>query len=281
MCVSWLFSQVLAEEFSGAICSGGEPCAQLNVMPTAQPFWRNGKPICASRLSQFGLTLRLLTADCGAALLTWFRADFLVRTSASPAGVMAWTDSAPVSGERWRGSFAMWDPDSYTWRTHQCSLLGGYTEFSETWPSSGSMRNGECWEHPMLEHRTYESEFGFLPTPVTLDFGSCLERSVQQVESALWPTPTVKGNYNRKGLSSKSGDGLATAVSRDVKNRCLDELGYAIEGTGPTGPLNPFWVEWLMGWPIGWTALLTALGNGQVPRVAATAWRELARRARR
>jgi hypothetical protein len=21
------------------------------------------------------------------------------------------------------------------------------------------------------------------------------------------------------------------------------------------GPLNPDWVEWLMGWPIGWTAL--------------------------
>lgn len=22
-----------------------------------------------------------------------------------------------------------------------------------------------------------------------------------------------------------------------------------------TGPLNPEWVEWLMGWPIGWTEL--------------------------
>jgi DNA (cytosine-5)-methyltransferase 1 len=26
--------------------------------------------------------------------------------------------------------------------------------------------------------------------------------------------------------------------------------------TGPSGgPLNPTWVEWLMGWPLGWTAL--------------------------
>jgi hypothetical protein len=24
---------------------------------------------------------------------------------------------------------------------------------------------------------------------------------------------------------------------------------------GETGQLNPLWVEWLMGWPLGWTAL--------------------------
>jgi hypothetical protein len=28
----------------------------------------------------------------------------------------------------------------------------------------------------------------------------------------IWPTPTVHGNYNKQGLSAKSGDGLATAV---------------------------------------------------------------------
>jgi len=30
--------------------------------------------------------------------------------------------------------------------------------------------------------------------------------------SGFWPTPTVNGNYNRKGVSKTSGDGLATAV---------------------------------------------------------------------
>lgn len=47
-----------------------------------------------------------------------------------------------------------------------------------------------------------------------------------------WATPTVHGNYNRRGLSSKSGDGPATQVG---------------------GKLNPTWVEWLMGWPLDWT----------------------------
>ena len=31
-------------------------------------------------------------------------------------------------------------------------------------------------------------------------------------EGCLWPTPSVHGNYNRRGLSENSGDGLATAV---------------------------------------------------------------------
>ncbi len=55
----------------------------------------------------------------------------------------------------------------------------------------------------------------------------------RQARSYL-PTPTVCGNYNRKGASPTSGDGLATVVG---------------------GQLNPMWVEWLMGWPLGWTDL--------------------------
>jgi hypothetical protein len=81
----------------------------------------------------------------------------------------------------------------------------------------------------------------------------------------------LKGNYNRKGLNSKSGDGLATAVSkfptptaRDYRGvqrperrrerRLESSRGIPLnEAVG--GLLNPTWVEWLMGWPIGWTAL--------------------------
>ena len=57
----------------------------------------------------------------------------------------------------------------------------------------------------------------------------------------LWPTPTVCGNYNRKGASATSGGGLAT-VAHGVAAR-VDRL--------------------------------KALGNGQVPQCAANAWRLL------
>lgn len=39
--------------------------------------------------------------------------------------------------------------------------------------------------------------------------GTLIEAVSQRTE---WPTPTVNGNYNKAGLSAKSGDGLATAV---------------------------------------------------------------------
>lgn len=91
----------------------------------------------------------------------------------------------------------------------------------------------------------------------------------------LWPTPTVNGNYNRKGLSATSGDGLATAVrmwptpqasdNRDrgnlssgaVRKRMAagKQLMLSQLVSEKSGALNPTWVEWLMGFPLGWTAL--------------------------
>ena len=44
-------------------------------------------------------------------------------------------------------------------------------------------------------------------------------------------TVTVKGNYNRKGASSRSGDGLATQIG---------------------GAPSPRWLEWYQGFPVGW-----------------------------
>lgn len=279
--MSWLFSQALVEAFSGGSSLDGEPCAQLNVMPTAQPFWRSGKPMDASRLSRFGLTLRLLTADRGEELLTWFRAGFPVKTSASPDQETGLTASAAGSGRRWRGSFAKWDPASSTWKTAQCSLLEDSDEFSETWPRSGSMRSGECYQRPELEPHTSARESGLLPTPVAVDTGAYFNRSASDgaalrptlgamAKYDLWPTPTVKGNYNRKGLSKSSGDGLATAVRFRTPNatdgaKWSKQTQAEREAKGQQvrlchqldagGALNPTWVEWLMGWPLGWTAL--------------------------
>jgi DNA (cytosine-5)-methyltransferase 1 len=83
-----------------------------------------------------------------------------------------------------------------------------------------------------------------------------------------WPTPTVCGNHNRKGASATSGDGLATAVKKwptpTAGADCLGAFGGSnaravmrtlVSESELYGPLNPTWVEWLMGWPLGWTDL--------------------------
>ena len=274
--MSWLFSQALVAEYSQATAWAGEPCAQLSVMPTQHKFWRNDKTLEPSDLSRFGLTCAALTDDRGADLLMWFREASLARTSALPAEVQALKAHAVACGATWRASLARFDPASCTWRTAQPSLLADSEECSVIWPRSGMTVGGQCWELPTLTP----------PTSVT--------------DSGLWPTPTVCGNYNRKGASATNGDGLATAVKNwptptaslgtkggRVTPRKSREGGTLIEAVSsrtfstPTardwrsgkaseatmernsrplseqigGLLNPTWVEWLMGWPIGWTDL--------------------------
>ena len=200
-------------------------------------------------------------------------------------------------------SLAWYDQNSYSWRTYQQSLVEGWESYSETFPRAGTMQNGCAYELPMLER------------PIIEIGGSCL-RDV--------PTPTVCGNNNRKGLSQKSGDGLATWAKRKMmptpcasdatagavigendvfvenkngtlrkvnKNGVNGSLGlgryvkmfptpcsrdykggrkaetlskagrtetnslpdYVNAQNQATGQLNPQWVEWLMGWPQGWT----------------------------
>lgn len=63
--------------------------------------------------------------------------------------------------------------------------------------------------------------------------------------TAKLPTPTVKGNYNRKGASATSGDGLATAVG---------------------GTLHPRFVEWMLGAPKDWTACLVTPTEARAKR---------------
>ena len=222
--MSWLFSRVLVEEFSEAICSDGEQSAPLSGSPIPQAFCAPDKMKAFSRVSRFGMTFGPLTEDRGEELLTWFRGAFPVKTFPQPEKVQGSTESEAECGPKWRGSFAKYDPDSCSWKTHQCSLLGGLTEYSETWPRWGSMRNGECWERPMLAHLTNETEFG------------------------LWPTPDancgMRGTTETWMPTRPSGQPAQYSINQAVRDR---------EGVG--GSLNPTWVEWLMGWPLGWTDL--------------------------
>ena len=183
-----LSSPAQVGESSEDICLDGALSARLNESRTPQAFLCSDRTTAYSRLSRFGMTFAHLTADRGEELLMSYREGFHVRTSAQQDEESESTAPSLDSGWRCRGSFVKYDPDTCSWRTPQCSLLEGSDEYSETWPRWGLMRDGECSEQTTLARRT------------------------DATESGLWPTPTVCGNYNRKGASATSGDGLATAV---------------------------------------------------------------------
>lgn len=92
----------------------------------------------------------------------------------------------------------------------------------------------------------------------------------EAVKRSMWPTPCAR---DWKGASSgfQAGKDLPgfvkrwpTPAAQDAKNSTLppsqagrDSIPGALlqSGQSPGGQLNPQWVEWLMGYPIGWTEL--------------------------
>lgn len=85
---------------------------------------------------------------------------------------------------------------------------------------------------------------------------------IAETASGLLPTPTVRGNYNKPRPGAKSGYGLDTAT-RLLPTPCARDWrsgkGRDWNGHSPQLPevvgglLNPLFVEWMMGFPAGWT----------------------------
>jgi len=298
--MSWLFSQVLVEEYLEDISLDGEQSVPLSGSNTQQAYCAPDKMTGFSRLSRFGMTYKPLTDTLGEELLTLYREGFLAKTSQPRGEGLELMENDQECGEKWRGSFVKFDPDRHLWKTHQCSLLGDLEEFSETWPQWGLMRDGECWEQRTLEQTIRETESGFVPngedkfhTPNTtgLDGGSNSRKALKK-RMLMWPTPIA----SRGG--SWRGDGQVSMIARNVET--YEEYWLLTQGTSkkkrekywPTpqasdnrdrgnmsnpsiqrrisigkqvmlsqsvdpnsGQLNPTWVEWLMGWPLGWTDL--------------------------
>jgi len=94
--------------------------------------------------------------------------------------------------------------------------------FLETWPKWGSMQNGECWGRVAQVHHTHGNVSGLWHTPRKQCTRLCRPRTQ---------------DYTRNGENGNLEEQVVVRMGLD--------RGY----------LNPVWIEWLMGWPIGWTAL--------------------------
>jgi hypothetical protein len=78
--MSWLFSQVLVEEYWEGISLDGEQSVPLSGKDTQQAYCAPGKMTDFSRLSRFGMMFKPLTESLGEELLMLYRADFHAKT---------------------------------------------------------------------------------------------------------------------------------------------------------------------------------------------------------
>ena len=109
---------------------------------------------------------------------------------------------------------------------------------------------------------TDEIEFGLLPTPTTQDNPQVRGEG----KTIGTKRGTTLGGYARMWATPRTTDGTGGPRKLDEKGRRISQTNpdlvfganladqvRAEEATG--GSLNPQWVEWLMGYPEGWTDL--------------------------
>ena len=158
---------------------------------------------------------------------------------------------------------AHYDPATQCWRMFGDISLWGESPSLETLPPSGMTQSGMLYQLHQLARLTDEIGSLLLPTPTTQEVehpeaeltntGRRLSKDKTTSHSLgladivqTWPTMTANGmgsSGHRKLLDKRVSSGLITQ----------DEKRQMSAGNG--GRLNPEWVEWLMGFPTGWTDL--------------------------
>lgn len=141
-------------------------------------------------------------------------------------------------GRRSFDLLAIFDPLSSSWKTSQTSLLDpatgpvlGSAEFSETWPRSGMTRSGIAYRLPLSALHTVETGCGFWPTP--------------NKSNGFAPFSTLTMLRKQSGLPRPSGAKMGFDLKWEPR-----AVPYLVDGW-----IDPILSEWLMGYPIGHTAL--------------------------
>ena len=191
---------------------------------------------------------------------TPFAAGSPAKTSALQERAQDLPVNARGYGQSTPALLASFDPSLSSWKTSQRCFIEGLATYSETWPRSGMTRNGIAYRLAPLVPLTDGTASGSWPTPTAnsyeiADVQALLDRRervkqqkkngngfgltlAQAVKVRMWPTPTARDWKDGCSIGSAPKNGL---------------LGRVVDPSPETGSLNPNWVEWLMGFPPGWT----------------------------
>lgn len=251
--MSWHFLQEQEEASWEGNSLDGAPSALLNMLPTREAFSSPASGMESLSPSPSGTMCGPSTEPHGEGELMLSPEGSPARTSAYLGGGLDLREPVPASGLKWRESLAKFDRDSCSWKTVQPLFQEDSTEFLATLPAWGSMRNGELFPQPIAALRTSGSESGFWPTLLASDGpnggpNSRGSKGDLRLSAAVHTFPTLKARDYRTGDRPEA---RRARLRRTGEWHSPDLNDVA----APGGQLNPPWVEWLMGWPIGWTDL--------------------------
>ena len=246
--MSWHYLQGQEEASWEGNCLDGAPSALSRLIPMRAESCLLDRLTDALTDSQSGTTCEPSTASDGAGRSMSSAEDFRVRTSAQPVEERESLGRGLGFGPRWHALSVRFDLVTCSWKTAHCLFQEDLQWSSVILPCWGMMRAGECWELAMSEPRISEPEFGWWPTPNKSDgtMKMLLTRSPE-----TWVAQRLKnmerGVHKQYTLSVAVhfGVGERQAIARINAGAIPSQKGY----------LSPDWTEWLMIWPIGWTAL--------------------------
>ena len=248
--MSWHYLQEREEVCWGPNSSGGIPAALLRLIPTVDRSYSRDNETGNSSDSRSGMIFELLKAGHGLAVSMSSREDSPVRTSAVRVQVGALPGAVRDFGLKCSESLRRFGLRLFSRKTARTYVPVGLAPYCKDLTAWGMMHDGVCWELGTSAQIIGETGCGYLPTPTTA--GNELSPSMQK-----WPVPRRLMEWLKilpTPRASEAGRG-ACPGERKRHTPSLESRFQMAKEQEILGGTSLALREWMMGWPIGWTAL--------------------------
>ncbi len=252
--MSWHFSQALVVEYLEASCLDLELFAPLRETDTPEAYCWRDKTTESLSLFQYSTMSSTSTAGLGVELLTWYRVDFLAKTSALRercGDATGWSANDPVYGSKCCALLGRHALPMFSVKTRRLCDFADCRTLSMDLPKSGMLHAGSLWELIASDCVINVTDSGsMLPTPTARDFKDTFGMRTVRADgkTRLDRLPMLLFNLARSaGISLKKRRELMGAKTVSLKG--LAQIRILGPDYCPSLP------EWIMGWPIGWTDL--------------------------
>ena len=233
--MSWHYLQEQEAESWEERSLDGAPDALLRLIPMLEVSSCPDSGTDSLKGSQSGTTSTHSTEDPGDRQLMLFREASPVKTSAQRVSVKDLPESGLDYGAKCLESLKRFGLGLSLRKTVRTCVSMDSAPLSKSLPRWGMSADGACWELGMSAHPIRETECGYLPTPTANQTWKSNKGGATGKRDGKW--------IGKKRLTLA---GMAESGEWGEHSPSVNQVG---------GPLNPMWVEWLMGWPVDWTDL--------------------------
>ena len=250
--------------------SPARPSAMSSGTSSASNSSSSASSMGSLTMHQSGMTLQHSTGDLGVdrwiLSLQGSRAS-LIHTQENVLGKKI----AGTSGQTPYGSYGKWDPDTSSWRMSEDWLTGlsrSQRKSLGVFPRQGMMLSGVCIPLPKRELHTRGKGGGVSDTrwmtPNVMDSLAAKSQEALNHEHDTARPGRRNPNNLRDQVAVEEGMRMWPTPQASDSHPAVLNRNHQARMDGPKqtqlpdvvgGQLNPTWVEWLMGLPIGWTDL--------------------------